>query len=117
MHLTNDVVAITVGIGVGGVVLGGIIIGGGSALATVVDVSTGAAVTAANNDAISAVIPPSSTNDKEAYIGASVAFEGVCVSAFADGAGESVVASPLLPPRCRHHAVLRHRALRCRHRR
>jgi hypothetical protein len=52
-------------------------IGGGGALATAVDVSTGSAVAAADDDAVSAVIPPSSTNDEDAYVGASVAFEGV----------------------------------------
>ena len=52
-----------------------------------VDVSTGAAVAADNNDAIGAVVPPSSTNDKNTYVGASVAFEDMCVGVFADGAG------------------------------
>jgi hypothetical protein len=86
-------------------------------LATAVDVSTGAAVAAADNDAVGAVVPLSSTNDEDAYVGASVAFEGVCVSAFAEGAGESAAVSALLPPRCRCCAVLRRRASRCRHRR
>ena len=44
------------------------------------DVSTGTAVAAAADDAVDAVNPLSSTNDEEAYVGASVAFEGVCVS-------------------------------------
>ena len=70
-----------------------------------VDISTGAAVAADDNDAIGAVVPPSSTNDEDAYVGASVAFKGVCVGAFADGAGESIAASALLPPRCCHRAV------------
>jgi hypothetical protein len=86
-------------------------------LATTVDISTGAAIAADNDDAISAVVPPSSTNDKDAYVGTSVTFEGVCVGAFADGAGESAAASALLPPRCRHCTVRRRRALRCRLRR
>ena len=57
-------------------------------MGTAVDVSTGAAVAADNDDAAGAVVPPSSTNDKDAYVGASVAFKGMCVGAFADGAGE-----------------------------
>jgi hypothetical protein len=44
LHLTNDVVAVTVGVGIGGVVLGGVIVVGGGALATAVDVSTGASL-------------------------------------------------------------------------
>ena len=36
--------------------------------------------------AVAAVIPPSSTKDEDAYVGASVAFEGACVGAFMDGA-------------------------------
>ena len=47
-----------------------------AAVATV-DVATGAAV--ADNDAVSTVVPPSSTKDEGAYVGVSVAFEGVCV--------------------------------------
>jgi hypothetical protein len=96
---------------------GGIIVGGGGALATVVDVSTGAAVAADNDDAVGAVVPPSSTNDKDAYISELVAFKGVCVGAFADGAGESAAASVLLPLCYRRRAVRRRRALRCHHRR
>jgi hypothetical protein len=42
-----------------------------------VDVSTGAAV--ADNDTVSTVVPPSSTKDEGAYVGVSVAFEGVCI--------------------------------------
>ncbi len=41
------------------------------------DVPTGAAV--ADDDAVSTVVPPSSTKDEGAYVGVSVAFEGVCV--------------------------------------
>ena len=81
-------------------------------MATAVDVSTGTAVAANDDDAISAVNPPSSTKDKDAYVGALVAFEGVCVGAFVDGAGESAAASALLPPCCRRNAVRRLRASR-----
>ncbi len=69
-------------------------------MATAVDVSTGAAIAADDNDAVGAVVPPSSTNDEDACISALVALEGVCVSAFANGAGESAATSALLPPRC-----------------
>ena len=107
-----------------------------SALATAVDVSTGASSSAAAAHwrprwtsprarpslplttmplALSSLRPRPMT--KKAYAGASVVFEGVCVSAFADGAGESATASALLPPRCCRRAVLRRRASRCRHRR
>ncbi len=41
------------------------------------DVATGAAV--ADDEAVSTVIPPSSTKDEGAYVGVSVAFEGACV--------------------------------------
>ena len=41
-----------------------------------------------NDDAVSAIVPPSLTEDKGAYVGASVAFKGECVSVFADGAGQ-----------------------------
>jgi hypothetical protein len=51
-----------------------------------VDIAAGDAVTADNDDAVDAVVPPSSTKDEDAYVGAPVAFEGVRVSAFADGA-------------------------------
>ena len=81
------------------------------------DVSTGAAVANANEDAVGAAVPPSLTNDEDAYVGALVAFEGVCVSAFADGAGKSAAASVLLLPCCRRRAVRRRRTLRCRRRR
>ena len=86
-------------------------------MATAVNVSTGAAVAAYDNVAVGAVVPPSLTNDEDMYIGASVAFEDVCVGAFADSAGESAAASVLLPLRCHHHAVHRRCALRCCHRR
>ncbi len=47
-----------------------------AAVATV-DVASGAAV--ADDDAVSTVVPPSSTKDEGAYVGVSVAFEGACV--------------------------------------
>jgi hypothetical protein len=53
-----------------------------------VDVFTGATVAADDNNAVGAVVPLSLTKDKDAYIGALVAFKGVCVGAFADDAGE-----------------------------
>ena len=105
--MTNDVVSVVVGI----------VVGGGGALATAVEVATGAAIAANDNNAVGVVVPPSSTKDEDAYVGASVAFEGVCVGAFAGGAGESAAASVLLPPCCRCHAVHRHHTSRCRHRR
>ena len=77
----------------------GVVGGGGGASATAVDVATGAAVAPDDDDAVGTVVPPSSTKDEDAYVGASVAFEGACVGAFADGAGESAAASVLLPPR------------------
>jgi hypothetical protein len=51
-----------------------------------VDVATGAAV--ADDDAISTVVPPSSTKDEGAYVGTSAEFEVPCFDAFAfaDGA-------------------------------
>jgi hypothetical protein len=58
-----------------------------------VDVATGAAV--ADDDAISTVVPPSSTKDEGAYVGLSVAFEGACVG------------GKLSPPPC--HRRLHHR--------
>ncbi len=51
------------------------------------DIATGAAV--ADKDAVSTVVPPSSTKDEGAYVGVSVAFEGAC----AGGRGR-------LPSRC-----------------
>ncbi len=89
--MTNDVVGVT--IAVDGVVVGGVLAaGGGSASVTAVYVSTGAAVAAEDDDAKCAVVPPSSTKDKDAYVGASVAFEGACVGTFADSAGKSAAA-------------------------
>ncbi len=96
----------------------GVDVGGGiGALATAVDVFTGAAVAADNNNAVGAVVPLSLTNDKDAYINTSVAFEGMCVGAFTYSAGKSAAASALLPPRCHRCAVRRCHALSCRHRR
>jgi len=53
------------------------------------------------------------TNDEDAYVGESVAFEFeiTWVGTFADGAGESAAASALLPPRCRRCTVHQRRAL------
>jgi hypothetical protein len=86
-------------------------------LATAVDVATGAGVAADKDDAVGTVVLLSSTKDEDAYVGASVAFESVCVGAFTDGAGESAAASVLLPPCCCRHAVRRRQASCCRHRR
>ena len=77
----------------------------------------GAAVAADNDNAISKVIPPSLTGDKDAYVGASVAFKGAYVDPFPDGARESTKASTLLLPQCRRRAARRRRAFHCRHRR
>ncbi len=86
-------------------------------MATAVDIAAGDAVTADNDDAVDAVVPPSSTKDEDAYVGAPVAFEGVCVSAFADGAAAADFGSkacvsahsqtvPMLPTsRCRAAAT------------
>ncbi len=62
------------------------------ALATAVDIAAGYVVASNDNDAVNAVVPPSLTKDKDAYIGASVAFEGACVGAFTDGAAAADVA-------------------------
>ncbi len=86
-------------------------------MATAVDVATGPTVAANNDNAAGSVVPLSSTKDKGTYVDVLVAFEGACVSAFADGAGESAAASVLLPPRCRRRAVRHRRASRCRHHR
>jgi hypothetical protein len=70
-----------------------------------VDIAAGDAVIADNDNAVDAVddvVPPSSTKDEDVYVGASVAFKGVCVGAFADGAAAADV--PL--PRCRHRRSL-----------
>ncbi len=56
------------------------------------DIAADNAVDAKDNDTVNAVVPPSSTKDEDAYVGASVAFEGVCVGAFADGAAAADVA-------------------------
>ena len=58
------------------------------ASAATVDVASGATVAANDDDADGAVIPPSLTEDDEAYVGASVEIEAACFGAFAfaDGA-------------------------------
>ena len=58
------------------------------ALAATVDVASGATVAANDDDADGAVVPPSSTEDNEAYVGTSVEIEAACFGAFAfaDGA-------------------------------
>ncbi len=61
--MTNNVVGISVAIGVGGVVVSGVVIAGGSTSATAVDISTGTAVAADDNNAVGAVVTPSSTKD------------------------------------------------------
>jgi hypothetical protein len=63
-----------------------------------VDITVGGAVAADNDDVLDAVVPPSLTKDKDAYVGALVAFEGTCIGAFTDSVGESAAASVLLPP-------------------
>ena len=52
-----------------------------SALAAVVDVASGATITANDDDAVGAVVPPSSTEDEGAYVGASVEFGVACFGA------------------------------------
>ena len=72
-------------------------------MATTVDIATRDTVAADNDDAVNAVVPLSSTKDKDAYVGASVVFEGMCVGAFADSAAAADVALS----RCCHHRSLR----------
>ena len=67
------------------------------------DITAGDAVAADDDDAVNAVVPLSSTKGRDANVGASVAFEGVCIGAFADSAAAADVA--LL--RCRHRRSLR----------
>jgi hypothetical protein len=45
-----------------------------SASAAAVDVASGATVTTNNDNADGAVVPPSSTEDKDAYVGTSAEF-------------------------------------------
>ena len=45
------------------------------------DVASGDTVAADDDDAVGTVVPPSSTKDEDAYVGASVAFEGACIGA------------------------------------
>ena len=61
--LTNNLIGIA--IGVGRVVVSRVVVGSSGASSTAVDVATGAVVAADDNDAVSAVIPPSSTKDKD----------------------------------------------------
>jgi hypothetical protein len=68
-----------------------------------VDIAAGDAVAANNDDVVDAVVPPSSTKGKDAYIGASVAFKGTCIGAFADGAA----AANVMLLSFRHHLSLR----------
>ncbi len=49
-------------------------LGGGGASATAVDIAAGDAVAADDDNAVDAVIPLSSTNDEDMYVGASLAF-------------------------------------------
>ncbi len=81
------------------------------------DIAACGAIAANENDAINAVVPPSLTKDEDAYIGASVVFEGACIGTFADGADESAAASVLLPLRSRRRAVPGRSALHHRHHR
>jgi hypothetical protein len=46
-----------------------------------VDIAAGDAVAADDDDAVDAVVPPSSTKGEDAYVGASVAFEGAAAAA------------------------------------
>ena len=82
-----------------------------------VDVSTGLAIAADNDNAVGPVVPPSLTNDEDTYAGASVTFDGMCIGTFVNSANESASASALLPPRCCRPAVRRHRASRYYHHR
>ena len=100
--LTNDVIGVAIGV---------VVIGGGAS-ATVVDVAMNAIVAADDDNAIGAVVLPSSTKDEDAYVGALLAFEGACVGAFTDGASKLAAASVLLPPCCPRCAVRSRRALR-----
>ena len=61
-----------------------------------------------DDDAVDAVVPPSSTKDEDAYVGESVAFER-CSHRAAAGRVGGVRA--LLPLRCRRRAVRHRRAL------
>ena len=58
-----------------------------SASAAAADVASGAIVAANDNDADGATVPPSSTEDKGAYVGASAEFEVACFDAFAFAVG------------------------------
>jgi len=54
-----------------------------SASAAAVDVTSGAIITANDDNADGPIVPPSSTEDKGAYVGASAEFEVACFDAFA----------------------------------
>ncbi len=62
-----------------------------------------------DNDAVNAVVPPSSTKGEDAYAGVSVAFEGVCIGAFANVA----TAADIALSRCRRDAATALPPLRC----
>ena len=92
-------VGVAVAVGIEGVIICSVVAGGSSALATAVDVSTGAAVAADNNDAVGAVVPPLLTKDKDAYVSTLVSFKGACNGAFADRS-LCAAATALPPSRC-----------------
>ncbi len=90
---TNDGVGVAVGI----------VVGGGGASATAVDIAAGNAVTADNDNAVYAVVPPSSTKDEDAYVGALCQrIRGWCRCR----RGRAVALPPLpQPPCCCHRAA------------
>ena len=67
------------------------------------DIAAGNVFAANDDDAVNAVFPLSSTKDKDAYVGALVAFEGTCVGAFVDGAAAANVV--LLPDQDLSHTL------------
>ena len=58
-------------------------------MVTMLDIAMGVVVATNNDNAVGVVVPLSTTEDKDAYIGALVVFKGACVGAFVDGAGKS----------------------------
>jgi hypothetical protein len=62
---------------------------------TAVDIAAGNAVAADDDDSVNAVVPPSSTKGKDAYVGGLVAFEG------------AAAAADVALSRCPHHRSLR----------
>ena len=70
-------------------------------MATGVDVSTGAVISADDDNDVGAAVPPSLTNDKDAYVGASVAFKKACALAHL----RTVPVNMPQPPRSCHHAA------------